>query len=77
MTEERINKLRQADTNLCEALRLNEAERPQMPADLNERLMKRVGNEKKKTHRNIWPWIAAACVAEVQVYCGIPLESHE
>ena len=67
MTEERINNLRQADTNHREALRLNEAERPQMPADLNERLMKRVGNEKKKTHRPIWPWIAAACVAGVMV----------
>ena len=67
MTEESINKLRQADTNLREALRLNEAERQQMPADLNERLMKRVGNDKKKTHRPIWPWIAAACVAGVMV----------
>ena len=67
MTEESINKLRQADINLREALRLNEAERQQMPADLNERLMKRVGNDKKKTHRPIWPWIAAACVAGVMV----------
>ena len=67
MTEERINKLRQADTNLRDALMMDEAERPQMPADLNERLMKRVENEKKKTHRTIWPWIAAACVAGVMV----------
>ncbi len=67
MTEERLNALRQTDANLCDALRMDEAERPQIPSDLNERLMKRVVNEEKKPRRIIWPWIAAACVAGVMM----------
>ena len=67
MTEEKLNALRQMDANLRDALRMDEAERPQMPADLNERLMKRVANEEKKPRRIIWPWIAAACVAGVMM----------
>ena len=67
MTEERLNALRQTDANLRDALRMDEAERPQMPSDLNERLMKRVVNEEKKPRRIIWPWIAAACVAGVMM----------
>ena len=65
MTEERLNELRQMDANLREALMMGETERPQMPADLNERLMQRMAVEKKKPRRVIWPWIAAACVAGV------------
>ena len=68
MTEEKINVLRQADTNLRDALRMDEAERPQMPADLNERLMQRMASkEEKKPRRIVWPWIAAACVAGVMM----------
>ena len=68
MTEENINALRQIDANLRDALRMDEAERLQMPADLNERLMQRVANEEKKNPRRIiWPWIAAACVAGVMI----------
>ena len=67
MTEERINALRQADASLRDALRREEEERPEMPADLNERLMQRVTNEGKTPRRIIWPWIAAACVAGVMM----------
>ena len=68
MTEEKINALRQADTNLRDALKMDEAELPQMPADLNERLMQRMAVEKRKPRRVvIWPWIAAACVAGVMM----------
>ena len=67
MTEEKINALRQADTNLRDALKMDEAELPQMPADLNERLMQRMAVEEKKPRRIIWPWIAAACVAGVMM----------
>ena len=67
MTEEKINALRQTDTNLRDALKMDEVERPQMPADLNERLMQRVANEKKRPRHIIWPWIAAACVAGVMI----------
>ena len=64
MKEEQLNTLRQQDNALREALRQDEAELPQMPADLNARLMKRVVQEKPvaKTRR-LWPWLAAACVA--------------
>ena len=66
MTEDKLNSLRQQDTNLRDAIRLDERERPQMPADLNARVMQKV---KQKSHttrtRKLWPWIAAACAAGV------------
>ena len=67
MNEDQLNTLRQQDKNLRDAIRLDEMERPQMPADLNARLMKRVGEESAKPQRRrmLWPWIAAACVAAV------------
>ena len=67
MTEEKINALRQADTNLRDALKMDEAELPQMPVNLNERLMQRMAVEEKKPRRIVWPWIAAACVAGVMM----------
>ena len=68
MTEEKLNALRQQDANLRDAIRQDEMERPQMPADLNARLMQRVATkEEKKPRRIIWPWIAAACVAGVMM----------
>ena len=68
MTEEKINALRQADTNLRDALKMDETELPQMPADLNERLMQRMATQEgKKPRRIVWPWIAAACVAGVMM----------
>ena len=68
MTEEKINALRQTDTNLRDALKMDEAELPQMPVDLNERLMQRMATqEEKKPRRILWPWIAAACVAGVMM----------
>ena len=68
MTEEKLNALRQQDTNLRDALKMDEAERAPMPADLNERLMQRLATQDKKPRRIvIWPWIAAACVAGVMI----------
>ena len=73
MTEEKINALRQADTNMRDALRMDETERPQMPADLNERLMQRMAvSEKPVKRRVVWPWIAAACVAGVMIVWLMP-----
>ena len=73
MTEEKINAFRQTDVNLRDALRMDEAERPQMPADLNERLMQRMaGKEKKQPRRIVWPWIAAACVAGIMMIWLMP-----
>ena len=67
MNEDQLNTLRQHDTNLRDAIRMDEMERPQMPADLNARLMKRMAEEQAKPQRRrlLWPWIAAACVAAV------------
>ena len=73
MTEDKINALRQTDTNLRDALRMDEAGRPQMPVDLNERMMMRMANkEEKKPRRILWPWIAAACVAGVMMIWLMP-----
>ena len=73
MTEEKLNALRQADINLRDAIRQDEAESPQMPANLNERLMQRVAKDQKKPRRVvIWPWIAAACAAGVMMIWLMP-----
>ena len=78
MNEDQLNTLRQQDMNLRDAIRMDEMERPQMPADLNARLMKRVGEESAKPQRRrlLWPWIAAACVAGViAVYLTPPKDA--
>jgi hypothetical protein len=63
MTEQQLNTLREQDKNLRDAIQQDAMEQPQMPADLNVRLMQRVAAEKKQPRRIIWPWVAAACVA--------------
>ncbi len=69
MKEDYIETLRQQDTNLRDAIRLEEEALPPMPADLNARLMQRVEEErakeiaKRRRVRVLWPLVAAACVA--------------
>ena len=64
MMEEELNTLRQQDSALRDALRLEEAELPQMPADLNARVIQQAAQRPRKaTIRRIWPWLVAACVA--------------
>ena len=78
MNEDQLNTLRQQDKNLRDAIRMDEMERPQMPADLNARLMKRMAEEQAKPQRRrmVWPWIAAACVAAViAVYLTPPKDT--
>ena len=78
MNEDQLNTLRQQDANLRDAIRMDEMELPQMPADLNARLMKRLGEENHQQKRRLmlWPWIAAACVAAViAVYLTPPKAS--
>jgi hypothetical protein len=78
MTEETLKALRQADTNLRDALLMDEGERAKMPADLNERLMQRVAKEQKKSRRIVvWPWIAAACVAGIMMIWLTPPKTAE
>jgi hypothetical protein len=71
MKEDELYTLRQQDSALRDALRLEEAELPQMPSDLNARVMQRAAQEaggdiattRKSKVRKLWPWLAAACVA--------------
>ena len=75
MKEEQLNALRQQDNALLEALRQDEAELPQMPADLNARLMERMAQQKPVAKsKRLWPWVAAACVAAIMVVLLMPLE---
>ena len=66
---------------LREAIRQEETARPTMPADLNARLMRRMGQEterkqERKRIRKLWPWIAAACVAAFIVVYTAPPEKE-
>lgn len=72
MKEDKLDTLRQQDSALREALRQDEAELPQMPADLNARLMKRMANEQRKPRRIVWPWVAVACVAAIVIVLLMP-----
>ena len=73
MNEEKMNALRQQDANLRDAIRQDEMELPQMPADLNARLMQRMGAQPQKSRiRQIWPWLAAACVAAFLIVLVAP-----
>jgi len=66
--------------NIKEAIRKEEQKRPQMPADLNARIMARVEKEvntKPKRTVAFWPWIAAACVAAlITVYLMPPRDGN-
>lgn len=77
MTEDKLNSLRQQDTNLRDAIRLDEMERPQMPADLNARVMQKVEQKSHTTRTSkLWPWIAAACAAGViAIFLAPPKDS--
>ena len=72
-----MNHLRQQDKNLRDALRQEEAELPQMSADLNARLMQRVGGEQPKQHRTVLRWIAAAACLLLIIGIGYTLLPKE
>lgn len=67
MREDKINNLAQTDVNLRDAILQEEQQLPQMPADLNARLMQRISAQQPRRQRRVWPWIAAACVAAILV----------
>lgn len=77
MKEEDMNHLRQQDQNLRDALRQEEAALPQMPADLNARLMQRVGDEQPKRSRTVWRWMAAAACLLLIIGIGYTLLPQE
>lgn len=67
MREDKINNWAQTDVNLRDAIQQEEHQLPQMPADLNARLMQRMTAQQPRRQRRVWPWIAAACVAAILV----------
>lgn len=67
MREDKINNLAQTDVNLRDAILQEEQQLPQMPVDLNARLMQRMSAQQPRRQRRVWPWIAAACVAAILV----------
>ncbi|MBP5714497.1 MAG: hypothetical protein J6X07_07360 [Prevotella sp.] len=73
MKEEEMSHLRQQDQNLRDALRQEEAALPQMPADLNARLMQRMESEQPKQHRTLWRWMAAAACLLLLIGIGYTL----
>ena len=79
MKEENMNHPRQQDQNLRDALRQEEAALPQMPADLNARLMQRMESEQPKHSRTMWRWIAAAaCLLLIGLgYTLLPKEQQD
>ena len=78
MNEDKLKALLEQDKNLRDAIRMEEAEGPQMPADLNTRLMQKAQrlSTKEKSKKKWWPWIAAACVAGfMMVYLTPPKDT--
>lgn len=61
------------DTDLREALRRKYADTPQMPADLSERLMKRMETTREMPRRRYWPHITAAIAAAASILLLIVL----
>ena len=67
MREDKLNNWAQTDVNLRDAIQQEELQLPQMPVDLNARLMQRISAQQPRRQRRVWPWIAAACVAAILV----------
>ena len=61
------------DTDLREALRRKYADTPQMPADLSERLMKRLETTRETPKRRYWPYITAAMAIAASILLLIVL----
>ena len=61
------------DTDLREALRRKYADTPQMPADMSERLMKRLETTRETPKRRYWPYITAAMAIAASILLLIVL----
>lgn len=63
MNEKDLNPLRQQDSSLREAIARRSRKCPQMPSDLNERLMERIGKKPRRSFPIVAKWLsAAACL---------------
>lgn len=73
MKEDNIHSLLQQDNALRDALKMEEAELPQMPPNLNSRVLEKVAKQKHRTAiRRVWPWLTAACVVAFIVVNVMP-----
>ena len=61
------------DTDLREALRRKYADTPQMPAEMSERLMKRLETTREAPKRRYWPYITAAMAIAASILLLIVL----
>ena len=61
------------DTDLREALRRKYADTPQMPAEMSERLMKRLETTRETPKRRYWPYITAAMAIAASILLLIVL----
>ena len=82
MKEDILNTLRQQDAALRDAIRLSEQELPQMPADLNARVMRKnltpspSPTGEGSGHpvvRRLWAWVAAAASLLLLVGVGLTM----
>ena len=77
MNEKELYTILQGDDNLREAIRRREQKQPTMPADLNERLMKRLGPtpnpSPRKGRTKSLRWLAAAACLLIIIGIGVAL----
>ena len=77
MTENDLYTILQRDDNLREAIRRREQKQPTMPADLNDRLMKRLGPtpnpSPRKGRTKSLRWLAAAACLLIIIGIGVAL----
>ena len=72
MTENDLYTILQRDDNLREAIRRREQKLPPMPADLNDRLMKRLASPREGRTKSL-RWLAAAACLLIIIGIGVAL----
>ena len=73
MNEKDYLKILSDDTCLSDAVRSSEEKQPPLPSSLNERLMRRL-DEQKKPRRRVWPFAATALGIAASVLLALMLK---